>query len=181
MDIANGYFYSGATIAELAGKMVNKHYESYKMPAAALEDTVTRYNSFVDTGVDKDFKRVKPAYKIQTPPFYAAWLPNAPHDTLTGLWVNGKFQVRDIFGEPIPSLFCVGESASGQSMHGHGKNISSGYAVGLFATRAESLVGVRTVAGERVQSQGGRVDPGPHLTVGPVCEQVNNHHLVRSR
>ena len=134
VDIANGYFFSGSTLAELAGKIVNKFYESYKLPAANLQETVSKYNSFVDTGKDTAFGRKTPKYKIQTPPFYAAWLPNAPHDTLTCLWVNGKFQVRDIRGEPIPSLYCVGESASGQSMHGHGKNISSGYAVGLFAT-----------------------------------------------
>ena len=135
VDITNGYFLSGSTLAELASKIVNKFYESYKMPAANLEKTVSRYNSFVDTGVDTDFGRKNPQYKIQTPPFYAAWATPAPHDTLAGVRVNGKFQVLDIHNEVIPNLYCIGESASGQAMHGHGKNVSTGYAAGTNVTR----------------------------------------------
>ena len=128
VDIENGYFFSGNTLAELAENIVNKFYEGYPMPAANLEETVARYNSFVDSGVDEDFGRENPQFKIQTPPFYAAWATPAGHDTLSGIWVNGKFQVRDIHGEPIPGLYAAGESATGQGMHGHGKNISSAYA-----------------------------------------------------
>jgi hypothetical protein len=130
VDIANGYFFSGNTIAELANSIVNKFYENYKMPVAHLEKTLSKYNSFVDAGVDADFGRETPQYKIQTPPFYAAWATPAPHDTLAGIKVNGKFQVLDIHSNVIPSLYCIGESASGQAMHGHGKNVSSGYSAG---------------------------------------------------
>ncbi len=129
VDIENGFFFSADTLAELAGKIVNKFYEDYPMPAAILEETVARYNSFVDSGVDEDFGRETPQFKIQTPPFYAAWATPAAHDTLSGIWVNGKFQVLDILGTVIPGLYAVGESATGQGMHGHGKNISSAYAV----------------------------------------------------
>ncbi len=129
VDIENGFFFSGDTLAELAEKIVNKFYEDYPMPAANLEETVARYNSFVDSGVDEDFGREAPQFKIQTPPFYAAWATPAAHDTLSGVWVNGKFQVLDIHGEVIPNLYAVGEVATGQGMHGHGKNISSAYAV----------------------------------------------------
>jgi len=138
VDISNGYFFSGDTLAELAGKIVNKFYENYQMPAANLEETVSRYNSFVDTGVDADFGRKTPQYKIQTPPFYAAWATPAPHDTLAGVKVNGKFQVLDIHNEVIQSLYCVGESASGQAMHGHGKNVSTGYTAGTNVTREKN-------------------------------------------
>ena len=130
VDIAKGYFFIGNTLSELAGKIVNKFYENYKMPAVNLEETLSRYNSFVDIGVDTDFGRESPQYKIQTPPFYAAWATPAPHDTLAGVKVNGKFQVLDINNEVIPSLYCIGESASGQAMHGHGKNVSTGYTAG---------------------------------------------------
>ncbi len=139
VDIANGYFFSGSTLSELAGKIVNKFYETYKMPAPNLEQTVSKYNSFVDKGVDTDFKRAKPQYKIQTPPFYAAWATPAPHDTLAGVKVNGKFQVLDIHNEVIPSLYCIGESAGGQAMHGHGKNVSTGYAAGTNVTQETPL------------------------------------------
>ena len=43
------------------------------MQGATLQATVERYNSFVDVGEDKDFGKPAPKYKIQTPPFYAAW------------------------------------------------------------------------------------------------------------
>lgn len=138
VDIAQGYFFSGDTLAELAGKIVNKFYENYQLPAANLEETVSRYNSFVDTGVDTDFGRKNPQHKIQTPPFYAAWATPAPHDTLAGVKVNGKFQVLNIHNEVIPSLYCIGESAGGQAMHGHGKNVSTGYTAGTNVTKEKT-------------------------------------------
>ena len=95
------YFFSGDTIAELARKIANP-YQTRPMPAAALQETVTRYNSFVDAGVDADFKRPKPRYKIQTPPFYAAWSTPILHDSLTGLRTNTKAQVIDVQGQVIP-------------------------------------------------------------------------------
>jgi hypothetical protein len=130
VDNENGYFFSGDTLAELADNIVNKFYEDYPVPAANLEETVSRYNSFVDSGVDEDFGRENPEFKIQTPPFYAAWCPNAFHDTLIGIRINEKFQVLDIHNEVIPHLYCIGESSAGQAMHGHGKNVSNGYAAG---------------------------------------------------
>ena len=129
VDIEEGYFFSADTLAELAENIVNKFYEDYPLPAANLEETVERYNSFVDSGVDEDFGRENPSFKIEKPPFYAAWATPAGHDTLSGIWVNGKFQVLDKDGIVIPNLFAVGEVATGQGMHGHGKNISSAYAV----------------------------------------------------
>jgi hypothetical protein len=128
VDIENGFFFSGNTLAELAANIVNKLYEDYPMPAANLEETVARYNSFVDSGVDEDCGREVCEFKLQTPPFYAAWATPAAHDTLSGIWINGKFQVLDTLGEVIPHLYAVGESATGQGMHGHGKNVSSAYA-----------------------------------------------------
>jgi hypothetical protein len=130
VDREEGYFFSADTLSELAGKIVNKYYEQHKMPPANLEATVARYNSFVDSGVDEDFGRKNPQYKIQTPPFYAAWCPNAYHDCLIGILINEKFQVLDFHRQVIPHLYCGGEASAGQGMHGHGKNISNGYALG---------------------------------------------------
>ncbi len=78
-----GYFFSADTIEELAKKIVNE-YQWRPMPPAALRKTVERYNSFVDTGKDADFKKPKPMFKIDKPPFYAAWHTPAIHDTYTG-------------------------------------------------------------------------------------------------
>lgn len=139
VDIKGGRFFSGNTIAELAGKIVNKYFESVKMSATVLQDSVSRYNSFVDKGVDEDFNKSKPLFKIQKPPFYAAWATPCPHDTLTGLRINGRCQVVDLQGKVIPSLYAAGESAGGHQVHGHGKVITAGYTAGTFAAQEPSV------------------------------------------
>jgi urocanate reductase len=126
----NGYFFSGDTLAELAGKLGNNPYQKRPMPSSALQETVARYNSFVDAGKDADFKKPAPKYKIQTPPFYAAWSTPILHDTLSGLRVNGKYQVIDRHSHVIPGLYCGGESASGFAIHGLAKCLVSGYIAG---------------------------------------------------
>ena len=55
-------------------------YQPKGLPADALQNTVARYNSFVDAGKDADFGKPAPKYKIQTPPFYAAWATPVVHD-----------------------------------------------------------------------------------------------------
>jgi succinate dehydrogenase/fumarate reductase flavoprotein subunit len=117
VDDKEGYFFSADSISGLAAKIVNK-FQKKPMPPAALQDTVTRYNSFVDAGKDADFGKPAPKYKIQTAPFYAAWATPVIHDTRSGLRINAKCQVVDLNGEVIPGLYCGGESAGGFSLHG---------------------------------------------------------------
>ncbi len=71
VDIAAGFFFSAGRIADLAEKIQMKH-QRVPMPPENLEATVARYNSFVDAGVDADFAKPSPKYKIARPPFYAA-------------------------------------------------------------------------------------------------------------
>ena len=113
----NGWFFSADTIAELAKKIVNP-YQYKPVPADALEATVAKYNSFVEMGKDPDFKKPAPMYKIQKPPFYAAWSTPILHDTLTGLKINRKCEVVDINDQVIPGLYAAGESAGGFGLHG---------------------------------------------------------------
>jgi len=117
VDYTGGYFFTGSTIAELAGKIVNK-FQRKAMPSDALQNTVTRYNSFVEAGKDADFGKPAPKFKIQTPPFHAAWATPVIHDTRSGLRINAKGQVVDLNGAVIPGLYCGGESAGGFSLHG---------------------------------------------------------------
>jgi succinate dehydrogenase/fumarate reductase flavoprotein subunit len=117
VDIAEGYFFSADSIAALAAAIVNK-YQRKPLTSAALESTVTRYNSFVEQGKDIDFDKPAPKYKIATPPFYAAWAMPVIHDTRAGLRINAKCQVMDFSGHVIPGLYCGGESAGGFSLHG---------------------------------------------------------------
>jgi hypothetical protein len=142
---------SGATIAELAGKM--------GVDPTNLQAEVTAYNGFVDTGVDTEFGR--PAAhltaKIQTAPFYAVKAEFFCHDQMSGITVNVAGQVvkrSEHVGptpiplaeqEVIPRLYAAGECCGGYygNERGHGKigcimNISR--AVGVNAA-AETPIG----------------------------------------
>ena len=128
----NGWFFSGPTLAELANRIVCK-YQKKPVPAAALEATVARYNSFVDAGKDADFGKPAPKYKIEKPPFYAAWSTPCVHDCLSGLRINARAQVIDLRGEAIPGLYCGGESAGGFNQHGLARSIVQGRIAGRDA------------------------------------------------
>src|SRR5665213_2784813 len=113
----SGYFFTADTIADLAAQIANPH-QLHPMPAQALVETVARYNSFVDAGKDTDFSKPAPKFKIDKPPFHAAWSTPILHDCLTGLRINTKCQVMDIRGKVIPGLYACGESAGGFALHG---------------------------------------------------------------
>jgi succinate dehydrogenase/fumarate reductase flavoprotein subunit len=134
VDIAAGFFFSANSLAELANKIVMK-YQRVPMPPRNLEETVARYNSFVDSGFDEDFGKPKPLYKIAKPPFYAAWATPVVHDTRAGLRINARCQVIDMNGEVIPGLYCGGESAGGFSQHGLARAACQGYIAGKAAAR----------------------------------------------
>lgn len=128
----DGYFFSANTLEDLAAAIKNE-YQVKPMKGATLKATVERYNSFVEAGEDKDFGKPKPKYKIQTPPFYAAWGTPLVHDTRTGLRINGKCQVFDLNGQLIPGLYCAGESAGGFNQHGMGRCTAQGFIAGKHA------------------------------------------------
>jgi succinate dehydrogenase/fumarate reductase flavoprotein subunit len=129
VDIAEGFFYSADTLGELA-QSIRIKYQRIPMPPENLESTVARYNSFVDKGVDEDFEKPNPRYRIQRAPFYCAWATPVIHDTRAGLRINGKCQVVDMNGEIIPGLYCGGESAGGFSMHGLARATCQGFIAG---------------------------------------------------
>jgi hypothetical protein len=128
----DGYFFSASTLAELAAAIKNE-YQARPMEGATLKATVDRYNSFVDSGTDLYFGKPTPKYKIQTPPFYAAWGTPLVHDSRSGLRINGKCQVIDMNGQTIPGLYCAGESAGGFNQHGLGRCTTQGLIAGKNA------------------------------------------------
>ncbi|TMA92935.1 MAG: FAD-dependent oxidoreductase [Deltaproteobacteria bacterium] len=128
----DGYFFTANTVTELAAAIDNE-YQAKPMKSATLQATVERYNSFVDAGADADFGKPMPKYKIQTPPFYAAWATPVVHDTRAGLRINAKCQVIDMNGQVIPGLYCAGESAGGFNQHGMGRCATQGYISGINA------------------------------------------------
>ena len=132
-DIDPLYFFRANRLAELTAKLKKNPYQKAEMPAKNLEATVTRYNSIVDFGYDPDFEKPTPKYKVEVPPFYAAWATPVVHDTYAGLRINMKCQAMDTNGEVIPGLYCGGESAGGCSQHGQGRCITQGYIAGKEA------------------------------------------------
>ena len=133
----NGFFFTADTIADLARKIANPH-QMAPMPARALEETVAKYNSYVDTGKDPEFGRPGLMFKIQKPPFYAAWATPILHDALAGLRINGRCEVLDVRGQVIPGLYCAGESAGGFALHGLPRVTVFGRIAGREAARART-------------------------------------------
>ena len=128
----DGYCFSASSLEELAAAIRNP-YQIQPMSGATLQTTVARYNSFVEAGADADFGKPAPRYKIDTPPFYAAWSTPLVHDTRSGLRINAKCQVMDMQGQVIPGLYCGGESAGGFNQHGLGRCTAQGYIAGKYA------------------------------------------------
>ena len=135
VDIAGGFFFSADTIEELAAKIAMK-YQRLPMPPANLAATIDRYNSFVESGIDADFDKPKPRYRIATPPFHAAWAMPVIHDTRAGLRINARCQVLDLNGAVIAGLYCGGELAGGLSLHGLPRAICQGLIAGRDAATA---------------------------------------------
>jgi succinate dehydrogenase/fumarate reductase flavoprotein subunit len=132
---SEGWFFSAHSLRELAGKIVCK-YQKEPLPPAALEETIARYNSFVEKGKDEDFGKPSLKYKIETPPFYAAWSTPCVHDCISGLRINGKAQVIDLWGNAIPGLYSGGETAGGFNQHGLAKSLTFGRIAGREAAKS---------------------------------------------
>jgi hypothetical protein len=135
----NGFFFSADTLSELAGRIKNP-YQRSPMSGQVLEETVAKYNSYVDMGKDMEFSKPAPMYKIQKPPFYAAWSTPILHDTLTGLKINTKCQVIDIHGQVIAGLYAAGETAGGFALHGLPRVTVFGRIAGREASKAVAVV-----------------------------------------
>ena len=133
VDAASGFFFRADTLEELANAIAMP-YQRAPMPPHQLQETVTRYNASVDAGVDADFAKPTPLYKIETPPFYAAWATPVIHDSRAGLRINANCQVIDVRGSVIPGLYCGGESAGGFSQHGLARALCQGLIAGRHAT-----------------------------------------------
>ncbi|MGH7112848.1 MAG: FAD-binding protein, partial [Stellaceae bacterium] len=138
VDLAAGFFFSANRLSDLAEKIVMK-YQRVAMPPRNLEETVARYNAFVESGIDADFAKPKPLHKIAVPPFYAAWATPVVHDTRAGLRIDARCQVIDMNGAVIPGLYCGGESAGGFSQHGLARALCQGYIAGRTAANALPL------------------------------------------
>jgi hypothetical protein len=135
-EIKKGWITKAETFAELAVKL--------KMKPEDLEKTMNKWNEDVKKGKDtlfhrpiEDPKKGNPAYKdlvmsvwsapIDKPPYYAMELYPCLLNTQGGPRRNGRGQVLDAFGKPIPRLYSAGELGSmwGIIYQGAGNNAES--------------------------------------------------------
>ena len=114
--VENGYLASARSLEELAHKI--------KVDAVQFRDTVSRYNSFAETGVDVDFGKGETELNrfngdadhkpnpcigpVATPPFYALAVWPADIAVSTGLATDADARVLGNNGKPIPGLYACG-------------------------------------------------------------------------
>ncbi len=105
VEIAKGWIKKADTVSELA--------TGIGLDSAALEKTVSDYNSYCKAGVDSEFGRdPKTLVPLETPPYYAyEWGPLLVY-TCGGPRRNKSSQVLNSDGVPIPRLYTAGEMSS---------------------------------------------------------------------
>ncbi|MGI9623187.1 MAG: FAD-binding protein, partial [Acidimicrobiales bacterium] len=108
-----------------------------------LVEAVRAWNETVTSGVDKDpaFGRVifpEPRMGIVEAPFHASRMVEGINFPAGGFRVTTDAQVIDVFGEPIPGLFAVGDCAGGLSctIGLGGMRITGALSLGRIAGRA---------------------------------------------
>ena len=96
---------------------------SIGVPPSVLKTTVDRYNSMVEKGKDEDFGRFDSArlpseeillnphdpQKIERPPFYGLRTYPVTRKSMGGVLIDVSGRVLDRNGNPIKSLYAVGE------------------------------------------------------------------------
>ena len=130
----NGYYFQDSTIEGLARQIYMNH-PFQRVPLRYLSQTVETWNGYVADGVDPEFEREvdAPMHAIARPPFYALSIMVIWHDSYGGLRVNGRQQVIDMRGQPIPGLYAGGEAVGGFNKHGLGKGHVHGFIAGTHA------------------------------------------------
>ncbi|ACB35937.1 fumarate reductase/succinate dehydrogenase flavoprotein domain protein [Leptothrix cholodnii SP-6] len=115
--LKDGYVVSGQTLAELAGRL--------GVPAAALAQTVARFNQHAARGEDPDFQRGRTAYQrnigdaaagginpnlgaLQQAPYYAVKLYPGDIGASAGLVTDAQARVLGANQQPIDGLYAVG-------------------------------------------------------------------------
>jgi succinate dehydrogenase/fumarate reductase flavoprotein subunit len=82
------------------------------LDAAALEETVRRWNGICETRKDTEFGRTRMLVPIAKPPFYAVPLSPSMLNTQGGPRRNERAQIVRPDGTPIPRLYSAGELGS---------------------------------------------------------------------
>lgn len=100
-----GTLFRANTLADLAKQI--------GMKPEVLEDTIKKYNSYVDAGEDPEFGKSAFNLKCEVAPFYATPRKPAIHHTMGGLRIDTKARVINKDGAVIKGLYAAGEIAGG--------------------------------------------------------------------
>jgi succinate dehydrogenase/fumarate reductase flavoprotein subunit len=145
--LADGYLKQGQTLADLAQQL--------NVPAAQLQATVERFNTFADNGIDEDFQRGTTDYQrangdatwhgpnpclgaLREGPFYAIALYPGDIGASTGLVTDGDARVLNAQGVAIDGLYAVGNdmhSIMGGVYPAPGITIGPGVTFGYLAAK----------------------------------------------
>jgi 3-oxosteroid 1-dehydrogenase len=150
----SGYMIKAGSIAELA--------HTCGIDAVGLQETITRFNGFCETGVDSDYGRGSRAFDrchgdptikpnpnlgpIEQAPFYAVRMYPGDVGTAGGLVTDEYARVLKEDGSLIPGLYATGNctaSVVGRCYPGAGSSIGAsfvfGYIAALHASGAQSI------------------------------------------
>lgn len=122
-------------ISDLAIKM--------RIDQITLQETIKKYNGFVNNGLDKDFGRRSLAIKLDEGPYYAVQVTPAVHYCMGGILIDEKARVISDSGKPIDGLYASGEATGGiHSLNRLGGNslldaVVFGRIAGRSASRAD--------------------------------------------
>jgi succinate dehydrogenase/fumarate reductase flavoprotein subunit len=110
--VSKGWVGFAETVEAMAAEILKDPENEGKMDVENLKKTLEDYNRYVVEGSDPEFGRPPNTLQAVNPPYY--WLKNYPGGAATqgGLKKNGKGQVVDPFGEPIPRLYVAGENGN---------------------------------------------------------------------
>ena len=97
----------------------------FKIDTQALQNTIDRYNTFVENKKDEDFNRRGELVEIKEGPYYVQVVAPAVHHTMGGVKINDKNQVERNDGTVISGLYAAGEIVGGT----HGTNRLGGNAI----------------------------------------------------
>lgn len=114
-ELEKGWIFKGDTLEELAANIKGTDYfgQEWGVDPAGLVAAVEKYNAAVAAGEDPEFGRPSSRLaSVETPPFYAIEMGFSSINTQGGPERNGKCQIVNHNGQPIPRLYGAGELGS---------------------------------------------------------------------
>ncbi len=113
------------------------------LPAAAVEQSVKKWNDFLASGKPKDSETGRVQFHpsrrpINVGPFHSKKMTVGISLTCGGFTTTKSMQVVDIWGKPVPGLFAAGDCAGGNNPTAEmgGTHLGGGFVLGWEAGRA---------------------------------------------